>query len=154
MGSMGKKPSDKLAKPASRRNIQYAALPYRSKGNSESEVMLVTSRGTRRWIIPKGWPKIGLPPHRTAEEEAYEEAGVTGKVAKKHIGSFSYDKVLKKGRTASCRVQVFPLKVVRQYKKWPEKRQRQTRWYKPLDAVKFVKEPSLRRLIRKFAKHR
>jgi 8-oxo-dGTP pyrophosphatase MutT (NUDIX family) len=151
---MDKKPSGKFAKTSSRRRIQYAALPYRSKGKSELEVMLVTSRGTRRWIIPKGWPKIGLPPHRTAEEEAYEEAGVAGKVGKKHIGSYSYDKVLKKGLTASCRVQVFPLRVTRQHKQWPEKHQRETRWYRPVEAARFVKEPSLRRLIRKFAKLR
>ncbi len=146
--------SDKRAKTNSRRRIQYAALPYRSNGKFELEVMLVTSRGTQRWIIPKGWPKIGLPPHRTAEEEAYEEAGVAGKVGKKRIGSYSYDKVLKAGLTASCRVQVFALRVTRQHKQWPEQHQRETRWYRPRDAARFVKEPSLRRLIRKFAKQR
>jgi 8-oxo-dGTP pyrophosphatase MutT (NUDIX family) len=118
------------------------------------EVLLVTSRDTGRWIIPKGWPKIGLPPHRTAEEEAFEEAGVAGKVGKKRIGTYSYDKVLRTGRTTSCRVQVFPLRVTRQHKQWPEKHQRQTRWYRLRDAARFVKEPSLRRLIRKFAKQR
>jgi 8-oxo-dGTP pyrophosphatase MutT (NUDIX family) len=146
--------TDKRAKTSSRRRLQYAALPYRSNGKSELEVMLVTSRGTQRWIIPKGWPKIGLPPHRTAEEEAYEEAGVAGKVSKKRIGSYSYDKVVKRGLTTSCRVQVFPLRVTRQHKQWPEKHQRETRWYRPRDAARFVKEPSLRRLIRKFAKQR
>jgi 8-oxo-dGTP pyrophosphatase MutT (NUDIX family) len=156
---MAKKSSDKgansqRAKTSSRRRIQYAALPYRSNGKSELEVMLVTSRGTQRWIIPKGWPKIGLPPHRTAEEEAFEEAGVAGKVGKKRIGTYSYDKVLRTGRTTSCRVQVFPLRVTRQHKQWPEKHQRQTRWYGLRDAARFVKEPSLRRLIRKFAKQR
>ena len=151
---MAKEASDKRASAISRRHIQYAALPYRSNGKSELEVMLVTSRGTRRWIIPKGWPKIGLAPHRTAEEEAFEEAGVAGKVGKKQIGTYSYDKVLKKGLTASYRVQVFPLRVTRQHKQWPEKHQRQTRWYRPIDAAKSVKEPSLRRLIRKFAKQR
>lgn len=151
---MDKKSSAKHTKTSSRRRIQYAALPYRPNGKSDLEIMLVTSRGTRRWIIPKGWPKIGLPPHRTAEEEAYEEAGVAGKVRKKHIGSYSYDKVVKAGLTERCRVQVFPLKVTRQHKQWPEKHQRQTRWYRATDAAKFVKEPSLRRLLRKFAKQR
>jgi 8-oxo-dGTP pyrophosphatase MutT (NUDIX family) len=149
-----KKALEKRGKPASRR-IQYAALPFRTKGKSDVEVMLVTSRGTRRrWIIPKGWPKMGLPPHRTAEEEAFEEAGVAGKVSRRHIGSYSYDKTLKAGGTTSCRVQVFPLRVTRQHKQWPEKHQRQTRWYKPNDAVRFIKEPSLQRIIRKFAKQR
>lgn len=115
------------------------------------EVMLITSRGTRRWIIPKGWPKIGLAPHRTAEEEAFEEAGLVGKVGKSQIGSYLYYKSFNRGVVASCSVRVFPLKVTRQHKFWPEKHQRQTRWYKPVEAAKFVKEPSLGRVIRKFA---
>ncbi len=69
------------------RRIQYAALPYRAKGKSVLEVMLITSRDTRRWIIPKGWPKHGLPPHATAAEEAFEEAGVVGKITERPIGS-------------------------------------------------------------------
>src|SRR5262245_42601899 len=88
------------------RRVQYAALPYRSRGKTEFEVMLVTSRGTRRWIIPKGWPKIGMPPCEAAAEEAFEEAGVAGKVSGRPIGSYSYDKILKKGAVARCVVQV------------------------------------------------
>jgi 8-oxo-dGTP pyrophosphatase MutT (NUDIX family) len=104
--------------------LQYAALPYRAIGKSQLEVMLVTSRGTRRWIIPKGWPKRGISPNATAAQEAFEEAGVIGKVRKRPIGSFPYVKLLPQGVTASCRVQVFPFRVTRQQKKWPEKRQR------------------------------
>jgi 8-oxo-dGTP pyrophosphatase MutT (NUDIX family) len=141
-------------KPASSRHVQYAALPYRSNGKSELEVMLVTSRGTRRWIIPKGWPKSGMPPHGVAAEEAFEEAGVAGKVSKRSIGSYSYDKILKKGDTAICNVQVFALRVTRQHKKWPEKHQRQSKWYTPAEAARFVQEPYLRRIIRNFAKRR
>ena len=116
--------------------------------------MLVTSRGTRRWIIPKGWPKSGMPPHGVAAEEAFEEAGVAGKVSKRSIGSYSYDKILKKGDTAICSVQVFALRVTRQHKKWPEKHQRQSKWYTPAKAARFVQEPYLRRIIRNFAKRR
>jgi 8-oxo-dGTP pyrophosphatase MutT (NUDIX family) len=134
------------------RQVQYAALPYRARDKSELEVMLVTSRGTRRWIIPKGWPKRGKPPHDAAAEEAFEEAGVVGKVGKRSIGSFPYDKVLEKGATASCHVDVFPLRVTRQHKDWPEKRERKVAWYRPAEAVRFVGDPHLRRIIRKFAK--
>src|SRR3974377_286625 len=90
--------------------IQYAALPYRGRTKSELQVMLVTSRGTRRWVIPKGWPKSGMPPHQTAAAEALEEGGVAGKVSKRHIGAYSYDKLLKNGTNTRCVVRVFALR--------------------------------------------
>ena len=95
-----KKRTSERRKPQSSRQIQYAALPYRAKGKSQLEIMLVTSRGTRRWIIPKGWPKRGMPPYDTAAKEAFEEAGVIGKVRKRPIGSYPYDKILEKGDKA------------------------------------------------------
>jgi 8-oxo-dGTP pyrophosphatase MutT (NUDIX family) len=115
------------------------------------EIMLVTSRSTGRWIIPKGWPKTGKSPPDAAAEEAFEEAGVAGKMSNRPIGSYSYDKILKKGDVAKCVVRVFALRVTRQHKKWPEKRQRRTGWYTPVEAARFVTEPHLRRMIRKFA---
>ena len=148
-----KKRTSERRKPKSRQ-VQYAALPYRAKGKSRLEIMLVTSRGTRRWIIPKGWPKRGLPPHDTAAMEAFEEAGVIGKVSKRPIGSYPYEKLLEKGGKASCRVQVFALRVTRQHKRWPEKKERQTGWYAATEALRFVREPHLRRIIRKFANRR
>ena len=139
---------------SSSRRTQYAALPYRANGKSQLEVLLVTSRTTRRWIIPKGWPESGVPPHRVAAKEALEEAGVLGKVSRRPIGSFPYIKVLKDGATARCRVQVFALRVTRQRKQWPEKRARRAQWYAPADAALSVQEPQLQRIIRKFAKRR
>ena len=132
--------------------IQYAALPYKGRSKSELQVMLVTSRGTRRWIIPKGWPKSGMPPHQTAAAEAFEEGGVAGKVTKRPIGAYSYDKLLKNGTNTRCVVRVFALRVMREHKKWPEKHQRQISWYAPGNAAQQVREPSLRRIIRGFAK--
>jgi 8-oxo-dGTP pyrophosphatase MutT (NUDIX family) len=149
-----KKRTSERRKPKSGRQVQYAALPYRAKGKSQLEIMLVTSRGTRRWIIPKGWPKRGMPPHDTAAREAFEEAGVVGKVNKRPIGSYPYDKILDKGDKASCRVEVFALRVTRQHKHWPEEHQRKIGWYAPAEALRFVREPHLRRIIRKFAKWR
>jgi len=147
-----KKLMSERRKAAPLRPIQYAALPYRSKGKSGLEVMLVTSRGTRRWIIPKGWPKSGMPPHDAAAEEAFEEAGVAGKVSKRPIGSYSYEKILKTGDKTNCSVRVFGLRVTRQHNRWPEQREREIEWYTAAEAAQFVKEPKLRRIIRKFAK--
>src|SRR5215468_11570993 len=74
------------------RRLQYGALPYRTSNGHRAQFMLVTSRETRRWIIPKGWPKRGKSPHRSAAREAFEEAGVIGAVGRRPVGSFSYAK--------------------------------------------------------------
>jgi 8-oxo-dGTP pyrophosphatase MutT (NUDIX family) len=134
-------------------SIQYGALPYREI-KSGVEVLLVTSRETRRWIIPKGWPQSGVPPHRAAAKEAFEEAGVVGKVSKKTVGSYWYDKIIESGATMRCKVRVFPLRVTRQFKKWPEKRQRRSQWHSPAQASRRVGEIYLRQIIRSFAKQR
>ena len=102
----------------------------------------MTSRGTRRWIIPKGWPKRGKSPYDTAAKEAFEEAGVVGKVSRRPIGSYPYDKILETGDKASCRVDVFALRVTRQRKRWPEKLERQVRWYPPAEAARFCSGPA------------
>src|SRR6266436_5916091 len=76
------------------KRVQYAALPYRLSGRSRTEVMLVTSRETQRWIIPKGWPQRGRAPYDSAAREAFEEAGVVGAVGRRSVGSFPYEKRL------------------------------------------------------------
>jgi 8-oxo-dGTP pyrophosphatase MutT (NUDIX family) len=125
---------------------QYAALPFRQKEGLE--VLLVSSRGTRRWVIPKGWPKKGCKPHVTAAREAQEEAGVIGEIGRKSIGSYLY---LKDGREGLvCLVDVFPLAVTRQRKTWPEKSQRTTKWFPLALAVDAVNEPGLKDVIRNF----
>ena len=125
---------------------QYAALPFRRREGLE--VLLVSSRGTRRWVLPKGWPKKGCKPHVTAAREAQEEAGVIGEIGRKSLGSYSY---LKDGETSLvCRVDVFPLEVKRQRKTWPEKSQRTTKWFPLALAAEAVDEPGLKELIRNF----
>jgi 8-oxo-dGTP pyrophosphatase MutT (NUDIX family) len=99
-------PSPKKSVSAMR--VQYAALPYRHKGKFSTEVLLVTSRDTGRWIIPKGWPLKGKAPHKAAAREAREEAGVVGKINRRAIGAFSYRKRLKGGKVVVCEVQVWP----------------------------------------------
>ena len=141
--------SSRAARP---RRVQYAALPYRLSGKSRTEVMLVTSRETRRWIIPKGWPQKGKAPHDSAAREAFEEAGVVGAVGKRAVGSFPYQKRLKNGGVTVCEVHVvFPLRVRRQSKEWPEKEQREVKWLSAKEAAETVKEPMLGEIIRRLA---
>ena len=140
------------SKTVTARRIQYGALPYRLSNGSRAEFMLVTSRETRRWIIPKGWPKKGKSPHQLAAREAFEEAGVRGSIAKRSLGSFSYKKGLKEGGMVECEVRVFPLKVKRQSKEWPEKNERKVKWLPAAKAAEKVKEPMLSKLIRRLAR--
>ena len=115
------------------------------------EVMLISSRETRRWVLPKGWPMKGRKPHAAAAREALEEAGVVGKIGKVAVGSYRYIKRMKNGAQQLCDVTVFPLVVQRQRKHWPERHQRSTRWFSLEDAAEAVGEPDLREVIRNFA---
>ena len=118
---------------------------------STVEVLLITTLRSRRWIIPKGWPIAGQSAEASAAREALEEAGVSGEIGKKPIGSFRYFKQLKSGETVPCRVDVFPLKVSQQRKRWAEKDSRDMRWCTIEQALAQVAEAGLRQLIEKFA---
>jgi len=131
-------------------NLQYAVLPYRVNG-ATLEILLVTSKHNRRWIIPKGWPIEGQPPHASAACEALEEAGVSGVVETIAVGYFHYFKTMKGTVIVPCKVVVFAMKVTRCRKEWAEKDARDRRWCSIDEAVAAVVEPELRRLIRKFA---
>ncbi len=116
-------------------------------------MLLVTTRRSRRWIIPKGWPIKGLKPAKSAAREAFEEAGVRGRVGGKAVGRFTYKKVLDElGVEANCEVKVYPLLVERQSATWPEFGQRITQWVEPGKAVAMIKEPDLKQLVAAFAK--
>ena len=140
------------SKTVAARRLQYGALPYRVSSGSRAEFMLVTSRQTRRWVIPKGWPKKGKSPHRLAAREAFEEAGVTGAIGRRSVGSFSYEKRLKNGGLIECEVRVFPLQVKRQSKQWPEMQERRIKWLSASKAAEKVKEPMLGKIIRRLAR--
>src|SRR5919204_2230681 len=139
-------------KQLKRKRVQYGALPYRVRDRASPEVMLVTSRERRRWIIPKGWPKKGKSARRSAAREAFEEAGVIGSVARRPVGSFSYEKQLRNGRVVLCKVRVFPLQVKRQIEEWPEKAEREVKWLSARKAAKRVKEPELSQIIRRLVR--
>ena len=124
--------------------VQYAALPYRWAAGGEAEILLITSRRSRRWIIPKGWPMPDRPPHRAAALEALEEAGVTGEIGAEPLGSYCYRKRLKDGSKIVCEVEVFPLRVTGQLARWPEEGQRMVKWFSPARAGKLVQQPMLK----------
>lgn len=129
--------------------VQYAALPYRVVDGLE--VLLVTSRETGRWVIPKGWPMKGRKPHWAAEREALDEAGVVGRIGKHSIGAYSYAKRLLDGVTVDCLVHVYPLAVEQQQATWREQHQRTARWFTPEEAAEVVQEPALAALLRTFS---
>ena len=132
--------------------LQYGALPYRVAEADGLEILLVTSREMRRWIIPKGWPIKGLRPPESAAREAFEEAGVRGKVGAKSIGAYRYEKRLEGiGVTTPCEVRVFPMLVKRQFEIWPEAHQREARWFEADNAASALKENGLRELVEAFA---
>jgi 8-oxo-dGTP pyrophosphatase MutT (NUDIX family) len=135
------------AKPPAK---QYAALPWRKVGG-KIKILLVTTRTTKRWVIPKGWPMKDASPCDCAALEAFEEAGLTGKIAATPFGFYSYRKIRKAKRAIRCKVVVFQMKVTRQKTKWPEKAARQTEWFTPAEALRRVTEIGLKRLVRKFA---
>jgi 8-oxo-dGTP pyrophosphatase MutT (NUDIX family) len=139
----GRRLQDKLDQ-----RIQVAALPWRI--TDRLEIMLVSSRETRRWIIPKGWPMAGRSHSAAAAVEAVEEAGLLGAIDDTPFGHFVYEKHLSGGRSALCRVEVFPLRVVRQRPNWPEQHQRDTVWFAAKEAAATVSDPELVELIERF----
>ena len=128
---------------------QVAALPWR-QGEAGVEVMMITSRETRRWVIPKGGRMVGKTDPQAAAQEAYEEAGIQGETLDTVVGHFRYDKRLKTGALQACVVAVYPLEVLIQLGAWPEDQQRQRRWMTQAEAAASVHEPDLANLIRQF----
>lgn len=127
---------------------QFGALPWRIK-NGKLEVMIITSRGTGRWILPKGWPMDGETPAQAAATEAYEEAGVRGDAAHLPIGFYSYVKEYD-GDNLPIVVAMFPLKVKKILKTWPEKSERKRKWVTRKKAAELLTEPELRQIVRHF----
>lgn len=140
-----------LASHPPRHRVQYAALPYRIQKDGLLEVLLITSRTSKRWIIPKGWPMGKRPAHKVAAQEAFEEAGIEGRATKAPLGIYHYDKLLSNGSVAKCRVEVFALKLDKQKSAWPERKQRKRRWMGLEEAASLISDAELAPLIRAFA---
>ena len=131
--------------------LQVAALPWRDIGNGV-EIMLITSRDTGRWVLPKGWPEAGEEFCAAAAREAHEEAGLTGAISSGMAGRYFYQKAVA-GDGVRCEVMVYPLEVDDVAGKWKEKGERRRKWLAPAKAAELVAEPELAALIREFAVH-
>jgi 8-oxo-dGTP pyrophosphatase MutT (NUDIX family) len=128
---------------------QFAALCYREE-DDKVKVLMVTSRRTGRWIIPKGWPQDGKTPIESALIEAWEEAGVKGRVTGDCLGLFSYQKNIEDDDDLPCVAMVYPVKVKSLSVHYPEKGQRKRRWMTLKKAAERVDEPELARLLKTF----
>ena len=130
---------------------QFGALCWRPR-KTGFEVLLITTRRTGRWAIPKGWPMDGLTPVEAAREEAWEEAGVRGKTSDLCLGVFTYTKILDDGNEDSlpCMVAVFPMKVTATADTWPESDARKRKWFTPKKAALRIREPELQRILLTF----
>lgn len=135
-----------------KRAKQVAALPIHTSSDGAVDVLVVTSRDTGRWIIPKGWPIKGKKPWEAAAQEAYEEAGVSGVAETKPIGTYKYDKWMSKSESIRCTVSVYVLSVDKKHKNWPEAGERRRRWLPPERAAKRVLEPELKAILMDLAK--
>ncbi|MDO8884953.1 NUDIX hydrolase [Pseudotabrizicola sp.] len=130
---------------------QNAALCWRMH-RDRVQVLLITSRDTGRWIVPKGWPISGKTPFETAAIEAWEEAGVQGAVdASAPLGFYSYDKLRTPKDPIPCHVSVFALRVASLADKFPERKQRRRKWFDAQKAALKVMEPELRSLLAQLA---
>ncbi|RLJ59179.1 8-oxo-dGTP pyrophosphatase MutT (NUDIX family) [Litoreibacter meonggei] len=130
------------------KRLQVAALCYRDEGD-DRQVLLVTSRDTGRWIIPKGWPIRGLSSPESARQEAWEEAGVSeGQMAAKSIGTYTYDKTLSSGLPVAVETLVYSFEVENLKEDFPESRERRRKWVSPSDAAGLVREHELKSIFR------
>lgn len=128
---------------------QFAALCYRqSKG--QTEVLLITSRKSGKWILPKGWPMKGHVPARVAAQEAWEEAGVKGTPIDHCLGLYSYRKTTAQGVILPCIALIYPVQVNCLKKLWPETGQRRRKWFAPKKAARKVRSRELARVLQDF----
>ncbi len=111
------------------------------------QVLLITSRDTGRWVIPKGWPMEGRTLAGAAAQEAWEEAGVRGRIADQELGRYHYDKAQEQGFSVPVEVRVFLLSVDSRAANFPEADQRQARWFTPAEASDQVAEAGLKRIL-------
>lgn len=127
--------------------LQVAALPWRRRADGGIEVLLITSRGTGQWIVPKGGIEAGLGPVASAAEEAWEEAGVRGRIEEKVAGAFTHMKSREGAPPLRCRVAVYRLEVEKVARSWPERGQRKRRWFALDDAMAAVRSGELRSIL-------
>lgn len=132
----------------STRRLQVAALCYRDV-DAGKEVLLITSRDSGRWIVPKGWPIKGKNGAQSALQEAWEEAGVRkADIAADPIGMYHYDKGLDDGDSIPIATEVYLAHVTTLRDSYPEVDQRERAWFAPDQAANLVDEPQLQAILR------
>lgn len=133
-----------------RQRLQYGVLPWRVSATGKVEILLITSRDTGRWVVPRGNPMIGYDAHEAAAQEAWEEAGIIGDTDDLPCGTYSYDKRRKRGGIAPTDVSLFPMRVEQEKDDWPERHERTRTWFEQFAAADAVQEESLKTVIRRF----
>lgn len=133
--------------------VQVAALPWREHDGT-IQIMLITSRDTGRWVLPKGWPEGDEQLFESAAREALEEAGLTGTMDQREFGRYFYGKRMPSGMERRCEVMVFPMEVGTAADHWPEQGQRKRKWFAAGKAAGLVQEQDLGELIERFGKSR
>lgn len=126
---------------------QMAALPVRQTDGGDWRILMITSRDTGRWVLPKGWPMKGKNLPQAAEQEALEEAGVIGRISKQPIGTYHYLKRIEDGADIPCEVVLYPMKVTKLLRRWPERDERKRKWFSAKGAAKRVMEKDLSELL-------
>jgi len=138
---------DKGLRTQEKARQQFGAVPLRTAADGSLEILLITTRTTGRWTIPKGWPIKGLKAHEAAAREALEEAGAVGTIDRTPVGRYLYWKRMD-GYFQLCEVEAYLLKVESQLDDWPERDQRRHEWFKLKDAADLVEEPGLKAVLR------
>lgn len=152
MAGLLKKAWDEVVKPMVQRpdRVQVAAVCYQGSG-AERKILLITSRETKRWILPKGWPIDGLDASAAAAQEAWEEAGVkAANIAPEPVGQFEYPKQMESGAVVSCATQVFAIEVDHLEDEFPESDERTRKWVAPKEAASMVDEAGLQDILKQF----
>lgn len=127
--------------------FQVAALCYRRRGG-RTDLLLISSLHTGRWILPKGWPMKGRDAAEAAATEAWEEAGaIISDLNKTPVGTYRYKKVLRGGAEVPCETLVFPMEVVALADDYPQKSRRERAWMTPEEAADAVDEAGLKELL-------
>jgi 8-oxo-dGTP pyrophosphatase MutT (NUDIX family) len=152
LGGLGRvflrSPGEAVSEPGAA-GRKFGAIPYRHV-DGEIVFLMITARSTGKWIFPKGGPMEGLTPAETAAEEAYEEAGVRGRVGAAPAGHYHTFKALPGGK-APVVVEMYPLEVAEQFDDWPEKDERRRHWVTLAEARRLLSEPGLVALAEKIA---
>jgi 8-oxo-dGTP pyrophosphatase MutT (NUDIX family) len=120
---------------------QSAAIVWR-RTDDDLEVLLVTSVRRGRWIVPKGVVERQMSPAESARKEAWEEAGVDGKISARAVGSYQYEKW-----GGICTVAVFLMEVTSEEEDWPERKVRRRRWMSFKKAMKTIENPELSEIL-------